>query len=117
MFRFSPPVTLCLQRGRLLAWQHQSGVRLRVLSGAAWVTQTHDPQDHFLQPGQVLELRPGSHALIGAEQDVSLSFEALSGRLWPAVWLRFAGAVASGRARSTANSEWSQLLKARAGLP
>lgn len=77
MLRLRPPVTLRLEAGRLLAWPRQSGVRLRVIAGAAWVTQAHDMEDHFLQPGQTLLLRPGSRAIIGAEtDDVSLRFEA-----------------------------------------
>jgi len=79
MLRFSSPVTLRLERGRLLAWPRQSGARLRVLAGSAWVTQANDMEDHFLQPGQTLTLRIGSRAVIGAEQDVSLSFESEHG--------------------------------------
>ena len=94
MFRFDPPVTLRLEQGRLLHWRRQRGVRLRVLAGTAWVTQMHDMEDHFLRPGATLALRPGSRALIGAEQDVALRFES-DGRgaaraLWQALsdWLR-----------------------------
>ena len=76
MFRFSSPVTVTLERGQLLAWRHPSGARLRVVSGSAWVTQSNDMEDHFLQPGQTLRLRRGPPVLIGAEQDVSLAFEA-----------------------------------------
>ena len=98
MLRFNPPVTLRLERGRLLSWQRQSGVRLRVIAGSAWVTQTHDMEDHFLQPGQTLILRPGSRALIGAEQDeVSLRFEADGGFSVKALWQRLRAA----RARQT----------------
>ena len=75
MLRLHAPVTLRLERGHLLAWPRQSGLRLRVLAGSAWVTQANDPDDHFLQPGQTLSLRIGSHAVVGAEQDVSLRFE------------------------------------------
>ncbi|MES3013884.1 MAG: DUF2917 domain-containing protein [Pseudomonadota bacterium] len=87
MLRFSSPVTLRLDRGRLLAWPRQPGVRLRVLAGSAWVTQANDREDHFLQPGQTLTLRIGSRAVIGAEQDVSLSFESDRG-IGLATWWR-----------------------------
>ena len=76
MLRFIPPVTLRLECGRLLRWPRQSGVRLHVLAGTAWVTQAHDLEDHFLQPGQTLTLRPGARAIIGAERDLTLRFEA-----------------------------------------
>ena len=76
MLRFIPPVTLRLDCGRLLRWPRQAGVRLHVLAGTAWVTQAHDLQDHFLQPGQTLTLRPGARAIIGAEQDLTLRFDA-----------------------------------------
>ena len=83
MFRFAPPVTLRLARGEFLTWQ-QGRVRIRVLSGLAWVTRPYDLDDHFLRPGQTLELRRG---LIGAEQDVWLSFEAPR-RGWVVAWQR-----------------------------
>ena len=47
-----------------------------MISGRAWVTQANDPEDHFLHTGETLTLRPGAHALIGAEQALSLCFEA-----------------------------------------
>ena len=75
MLRFIPPVTLRLECGRLLRWPRQSGVRLQVLAGTAWVTQAHDLQDHFLQPGQSLTLRPGARAIVGAERDLTVRFE------------------------------------------
>jgi len=72
MFQFPSPITLRLARGELLSWR-QGRVRLRVLSGAAWVTRPDDGDDHFLQIGDVLDLSDG---LIGAEQDLCVSFEA-----------------------------------------
>lgn len=76
MLCFTSPVVLRLERGRLLTWSRQSGVCLRVITGTAWVTQADDMEDHFLRPGQTLHLRPGARAILGAEQEVSLSFEA-----------------------------------------
>lgn len=81
MFQFPSPITLRLARGELLNW-HQGRVRLRVLSGAAWVTRPNDGDDHFLQIGDLLDLSDG---LIGAEQDLCVSFEApqrRGARLW-----------------------------------
>jgi hypothetical protein len=92
MLRFSSPVTLRLERGRLLAWPRQAGVRLRVLAGTAWVTQANDLEDHFLQPGQTLMLRAGSRAIIGAEQDASVRFEADGGFSLGALWQRLRAA-------------------------
>lgn len=117
MFRFSSPVTLPLERGRLLTWQRQRGLQLRVLSGSAWVTQAGDPRDHFLQSGQSLELQPGSLAVISAEQDAWLSFEALGGRRWPAAWSRLIRAAAGRHRASAANPHWGWLGEAHAGLP
>jgi hypothetical protein len=72
MLRFASPVTLNLSRGELLSWQ-QGRVQLRVVSGTAWVTRPNDLDDHFLKPGQTLELGEG---LIGAESDLCLCIEA-----------------------------------------
>ncbi len=82
MFRFSSPVTLQLARGELIAWPHQSGVKLHVIAGAAWVTQRDDPVDHVLRPGQSMLLRRGAHALISAECDAALRFEAPTNGFW-----------------------------------
>ena len=112
MLRLRSPVTLRLERGRLLAWPRQSGVRLRVLAGSAWVTQANDMEDHFLQPGQTLSLRIGSRAVIGAEQDVSLSFESDRG-LGLATWWRQWRAAARERAeRRDAQAAGCGLLSA-----
>ena len=95
MLRFAPPITLRLEPGRLLSWRRQTGVRLRVLAGSAWVTQSHDMEDHFLQPGQVLALQAGSRALIGAEHgEVSLRFETDGGFGITALWQRLRAARA-----------------------
>ena len=103
MLRFISPVTVRLERGRLLRWPRQPGVRLSVLAGSAWVTQANDMEDHFLQPGQTIALRAGSGVLIGAEQDVSLCFEidrsAFDARaLWQ--WLRREATRSSSTARA-----------------
>ena len=74
MVRFTPPVTLKLSRGEVLAWE-QATTRVRVVSGQVWITQRNDLIDHFLHHGQCFELRRGHGLLIGAEQDVWLRFE------------------------------------------
>lgn len=74
MVRFTPPVTLRLCQGEVLAW-NQAPARVRVVAGRVWITQRNDPMDHFLHHGQCFELRREQLALIGAEQDVWLRFE------------------------------------------
>jgi hypothetical protein len=77
MLRFatpsSTPVTLQLSRGELLNWT-RGPVLLRVVSGTAWVTRPNDLGDHFLNPGDGLEL--SEEGLIGAETALRLSVEA-----------------------------------------
>jgi len=92
MIRFTPPVTLKLSRGDVLAW-HQATAQVRVVAGSAWITQRNDLVDHFLHHGQCFELRRGQGVLIGAEQDVWLRFEHDaswgSWRIWAgALWRR-----------------------------
>ena len=101
MLRFSAPVTLRLERGQLIAWPRQSGVRLRVVQGTAWVTQADDAEDHFLQPGQLLDLRTGSRALISAEQDAALHFESGGGLNWAGLGRRVARLLSSSRSAPT----------------
>jgi hypothetical protein len=98
MLRFASPVTLRLSRGELLNW-HQGPVKLRVVSGTAWVTRPNDPDDHFLKSGQTLDLGEG---IIGAESDLCLYIEA----------------VQAGRARAAhpLAAAFGWLRPARAGL-
>jgi len=74
MVRFTPPVTLRLSQGEVIAWE-QAATRVRVVSGRVWITQHNDLIDHFLHHGQCFDLQRGHGQLIGAEQDVSLRFE------------------------------------------
>lgn len=100
MLRLSPPLTLKLAAGELLACP-RGGVTLRVITGCAWVTQRNDPDDHFLQPGQAFELQPGALTLIGAEQETWLRLE--SERGWAArLWLRLARPAHSSPAATVA---------------
>jgi Protein of unknown function (DUF2917) len=92
MVRFTPPVTLKLSQGEVIAWE-QAATRVRVVSGRVWITQRNDLVDHFLHHGQCFELRRGHGMLIGAEQDVWLRFErdpSWRGSLWN-LWRRLTG--------------------------
>lgn len=92
MVRFTPPVTLKLGQGEVIAW-NQAATRVRVVAGRVWITQRNDPADHFLHPGQWFELGRGRGLLIGAEQDVWLRFErdeSLRGWL-SGLWRRLTG--------------------------
>lgn len=75
MVRFTPPVTLCLQAGEMLAWK-QAAARVRVVGdGRVWITQQDDPDDHFLCHGECFELRRERRTLIQADHEVWLRFE------------------------------------------
>jgi hypothetical protein len=75
MVRFTPPVTLRLQAGEVLAWQ-QAPARVRVvMGGRVWITHRDDLADHFLHHGDSLELHPERRTVIEAEQEVWLRFE------------------------------------------
>jgi hypothetical protein len=74
MVRFTPPTTLKLSSGEVLAW-NQGATRLRVVSGQVWITRRNDLVDHFLHHGQCFELRRSHGTLIQAEQEVWLRFE------------------------------------------
>jgi hypothetical protein len=75
MVRFTPPVTLRLQAGEVLAWQ-QAPARMRVVGGGrVWITQQDDLDDHFLYHGECFELKRERRTLIEAEHEVWLRFE------------------------------------------
>jgi hypothetical protein len=74
MVRFTPPVTLKLARGEVIAW-NQAATRVRVVMGRVWITQQNDPVDHFLHHGDCFELKREQRVLIEAEQEVWLRFE------------------------------------------
>jgi hypothetical protein len=75
MLNFEPPVDLHLAAGRLLRWQQREAFRLRVLRGRVWVTRPGELDDHFVDAGQALPLRPLARILISAEHDARLVFE------------------------------------------
>lgn len=81
MLNFESPVVLHLAEGQLLPWRQRAPVWLRVLRGRVWVTQANDADDHFLDAGARMRLRPGARVLIGAEGAAQLAFAAEPGRL------------------------------------
>jgi hypothetical protein len=99
MVRFTPPVTLKLSQGEVIAW-NQATTRVRVVSGRVWITQRNDLIDHFVHHGQCFELRRGHGMLIEAEQDVWLRFERDAPLLRG--WLRSAWRRLTRRATPTA---------------
>ncbi len=99
MVRFTPPVTLKLSQGEVLAWD-QAAVRVRVVSGRIWLTRRNDLVDHFLHHGQCFELRRSQGTLIEAEQDVWLRFERDGS--WFGTLLRRVGRRLTGRATPAA---------------
>lgn len=84
------PVLMQLRAGEHL---RADDVWLSVLRGRVWVTQAHDPGDHFLEAGQAMRLARGANALIGAESHAQLTLaapptlgerlRALAWRWWP----------------------------------
>ena len=62
-----PPTLTQLQAGELLHGPEDRDTWLSVVRGRIWVTETGDPDDHFLESGQSMRLRAGAKALISAE--------------------------------------------------
>ena len=98
MLKFESPVILQLAGGQLLRWRQSAGVQLRVLGGRVWVTQSDDAEDHFLDAGARMRLRPRAQVLIGAEGPAQLAFEAEAGSLRRAL-ARWFQRASSSRAR------------------
>ena len=73
MLKFQSPVVLQLQDGELLSVE---AVWLSVVRGRVWVTQAHDPDDHFLHGGQAMRLAAGARALVSAEGPAQVSLVA-----------------------------------------
>lgn len=85
-----PTHSTSLSAQRVVSFESAQGTRLHVLQGRIWLTQTHDPQDHFLHAQQSLELGPG-HAVIEADEDSQYTLEVLGAntpvlRNGPAIW-------------------------------
>lgn len=79
MFRLSPPVTLQLARGELIAWPRASAVEVKVITGCVWITRHNDFDDHLLRPGQSLRIGRGALALIEGECESTLRVQAAPG--------------------------------------
>lgn len=76
MPEFDRPVVLQLQADELIQWRDHRPMWLSVVRGRVWVTRAHDPDDHFLDPGQAMRLEADAQAIVGAEggaAQVSLS--------------------------------------------
>ena len=67
------PVLKQLRDGELLPID---AVWLSVVRGRVWVTRAGDPDDHFLEGGQVMQLTVGSRALVGAEGAATVALAA-----------------------------------------
>jgi hypothetical protein len=76
MLKFHGPVVLQLRDGELFRCDQACVVR--VMQGRVWITQRHDPDDHFLDAGQALALRGGAQAIVGAEGAAQVALAALS---------------------------------------
>lgn len=75
---------------QLRCWQPlQAGMRLRVVSGRLWLTQSGDAQDHFLHAGDALHLSD-QRVVIEAQCDTRYVFEAAqppeAHPLWRLFW-------------------------------
>lgn len=60
--------TQALPAQGILTLHKPSATQLRVLSGRVWLTQSHDPNDHFLQTGDTFFLHD-ERAVIEAQKD------------------------------------------------
>jgi hypothetical protein len=56
-----------LEPGELRRCRLRQAARLQVVSGQAWVTRAGGPEDHFLWPGDGLDLDAGADLLVQAE--------------------------------------------------
>jgi hypothetical protein len=56
-----------LDPGELRRWRLRRPARLQVVSGLAWVTRSGSREDHFLRPGESLDLDRGADVLIQAD--------------------------------------------------
>lgn len=72
MFPAEIPSVVELSRGDLWRCQPRAALRLRVIAGRAWVTWPGEADDHFLDPGDAIELPAGRLALVGAESGLRL---------------------------------------------
>jgi Protein of unknown function (DUF2917) len=81
---------LHLSTGQLCACHPRAAGQLRVVAGRAWVTRHGDLDDHFIGPGEVLDLPAARPVLVGAETDLRWVIEPVSRppAVRAAVWQR-----------------------------
>jgi protein required for attachment to host cells len=102
MLKFKRPVVLQLRDGELIRCDQARLVR--VVQGRVWVTQMHDPDDHFLHAGHTLALRAGARAIVGAEGAAQVTFVAAPSWLGT---LRQRLSRSAGAARSRTIAAWT----------
>lgn len=79
---------LRLSAGAVLSLRPVRATRLRVLSGRAWVTQTGDDRDHFVDAGGTLVLAPRCMTVLEADGDLVFALDARNAadlRFWQAL--------------------------------
>ena len=79
MLKFHGPVVLQLRDGEV--FRCDQACLVRVMQGRVWITRMHDLDDHFLDAGQVLALRGGAQAIVGAEGAAQVALAAAPSRL------------------------------------
>lgn len=85
MLKFHGPVVLQLRDGEL--FRCDQACLVRVTQGRVWITQAHDPDDHFVDTGQAFALRGGARAIIGAEGAAQVALAAVPSRV-DTLWRR-----------------------------
>jgi len=70
-----------LPDGQLFRCPEAHDFWLTVVRGRVWVTQAHDPDDHFLGAGQAMRIAPSAQAIVGAEGDAQVMVMPGPGRL------------------------------------
>lgn len=94
---------LRLSAGAVLSLRPVRAIRLRVLSGRAWVTQAGDCRDHFVHAGGLLPLAPRCQIVLQADGgDLVFALDARNaadGRFWQSLQrlLQHAGSGAAGK--------------------
>lgn len=101
--RLRTPVVLQLRDAELLPLD--AAVHLAVRSGRVWVTRAGDPQDHFLETGATLELRPGEAALVSGEGEASVTLRGPTA--WPVLAWRSAAQWGVDRWRARRGAGWT----------
>jgi len=78
---------LALGRGTALTLQDARGARVRVLVGRLWITQDHDPKEHFVDAGASFRVERDGPTVVEAARDARFVVESpVAGALeawWP----------------------------------